>query len=226
MTENAARLFTALANAADGAFVIDESQTILFWNRAAQDILGFTADEIVGRKCWDILEGRDELDRLVCHYRCRIVLATLVGNGIANYDVRAYTKSGDLRWINVSIIPFPAANGAAPFIVHLFRDVTEKKHSEALIRQILDAADQLRHRRPPLSPLSSTRPDQVRLTGREREILGLLAQGLSTRDIAHALSISQATVRNHIQNILHKLRVSNRLQAVTYALEHGLVSKD
>lgn len=224
MTENAARLFTALAQAADGAFVIDENQTILFWNRAAQDILGFTADEIVGRKCWDILGGRDELDRLVCHYRCRIVLATLVGNGVVNYDVRAYTKSGEPRWINVSIIPFPAANGTTSLIVHLFRDVTEKKHNEALIRQILDAAEQLRHR-PALSPFPSTRPERVHLTEREREILCLLAQGLSTRDIACSLSISQATARNHIQNILHKLRVNNRLQAVTYALEHGLISK-
>jgi PAS domain S-box-containing protein len=224
MTENAARLFTALAQAADGAFVIDENQTILFWNRAAQDILGFTADEIVGRKCWDILEGRDELSRLVCHYRCRIVLATLIGNGVANYDVRAHTKSGELRWINVSILPFPTANGAAPLIVHLFRDVTEKKHSEALIRQILDAAEQLRRHSAPF-PAPSSRADQVRLTQREREILGLLAQGLSTRDIARSLSISQATARNHIQNILHKLRVNNRLQAVTYALEQGLISK-
>lgn len=224
MTENAARLFTALAQAADGAFVIDENQTILFWNRAAQDILGFTADEIVGRKCWDILGGRDKLDRLVCHYRCRVVLATLVGNGVVNYDVRAYTKSGEPRWINVSIIPFPTANGVTPLIVHLFRDVTEKKYSEALIRQILDAAEQLRHRPAP-PPFPSTRLERVHLTEREREILCLLAQGLSTRDIARSLSISQATARNHIQNILHKLRVNNRLQAVTYALEHGLISK-
>jgi two-component system nitrate/nitrite response regulator NarL len=61
------------------------------------------------------------------------------------------------------------------------------------------------------------------LTDREREVLSLLAQGHSTREIAQALSISYSTARNHIQNILHKLNVHSRLEAVAYAYEHGLV---
>ena len=61
------------------------------------------------------------------------------------------------------------------------------------------------------------------LTDREREVLSLLAQGHITRDIAQSLSISNSTTRNHIQNILHKLNVHSRLEAVAYAYEHGLV---
>jgi DNA-binding NarL/FixJ family response regulator len=60
------------------------------------------------------------------------------------------------------------------------------------------------------------------LTEREREILALLAQGLSNAEIAKHLVINQKTVRNHISNIFNKLQVSDRLQAALRAREAGL----
>ena len=60
------------------------------------------------------------------------------------------------------------------------------------------------------------------LTEREREILALLAQGLSNAEIAEELTISLKTVRNHISNIFNKLQVSDRLQAALRAREAGL----
>jgi DNA-binding NarL/FixJ family response regulator len=60
------------------------------------------------------------------------------------------------------------------------------------------------------------------LTEREREILALLAQGLSNAEIAKHLVISQKTVRNHISKIFNKLQVSDRLQAALRAREAGL----
>jgi DNA-binding NarL/FixJ family response regulator len=53
-----------------------------------------------------------------------------------------------------------------------------------------------------------------------------MAQGLGTADIAHSLSISPTTVRNHVQSILHKFQVHSRLEAVTYAFEHDLTGKN
>jgi NarL family two-component system response regulator LiaR len=61
------------------------------------------------------------------------------------------------------------------------------------------------------------------LTNREREVLGLIAQGLSNKDVAHQLVISERTVYGHVYNIMAKLHVSNRAQAVTYALKTKLV---
>lgn len=60
------------------------------------------------------------------------------------------------------------------------------------------------------------------LTGREREILRLVAQGLSNREIAQQLDISEHTVKNHLKNILHKLHLDNRVQLARYAFEKGL----
>jgi DNA-binding NarL/FixJ family response regulator len=59
------------------------------------------------------------------------------------------------------------------------------------------------------------------LSGREREILGLLANGWSNRRIAEECYLSLNTVRTHVQNILIKLGVHSKLEAVAFALEHG-----
>jgi DNA-binding NarL/FixJ family response regulator len=62
------------------------------------------------------------------------------------------------------------------------------------------------------------------LTPRETEVLRQVALGLSNRAIADALSISEETVKTHVGNVLGKLAVENRAQAVAQALQRGLVS--
>ena len=62
-----------------------------------------------------------------------------------------------------------------------------------------------------------------KLTDREEEILKLLAAGLSNKEIAQKLSLSEGTVKNHISAILAKLHANDRTQAVLTALKRGLV---
>jgi NarL family two-component system response regulator LiaR len=61
------------------------------------------------------------------------------------------------------------------------------------------------------------------LTEREREVLALLVRGLTNPDIADQLGVSRSTIKTHVSNIIAKLGVSNRLEAVTLALQHKLV---
>jgi DNA-binding NarL/FixJ family response regulator len=64
------------------------------------------------------------------------------------------------------------------------------------------------------------------LTDREREVLGLVARGLSNQAIADRLAITERTARTHVSNILAKLGLTSRTQAALYAVEHHLVAND
>ena len=73
---------------------------------------------------------------------------------------------------------------------------------------------------------SNERTEQVptpRLTERELEVLKLVARGLNNRDIARELFISENTVKNHIRNILEKLQLHSRMEAVVYAVREKLL---
>ena len=64
----------------------------------------------------------------------------------------------------------------------------------------------------------------VKLTGRELDVLRLMAHGHKNSDIAQELVITKQTVKNHVTNIFRKLGVETRVEAVLYAISHGLVS--
>jgi DNA-binding NarL/FixJ family response regulator len=86
----------------------------------------------------------------------------------------------------------------------------------AITRRLL--GDFVRHR-----PAAPARPDVPALTAREQDTLALLAQGLSNAQIAERLVVSEHTVKTHVGNVLHKLALRDRIHAVIYAYEHGLV---
>jgi DNA-binding NarL/FixJ family response regulator len=66
-------------------------------------------------------------------------------------------------------------------------------------------------------------PQDEELTDREREVLSLLSEGASNRDIAKELFLAEGTVKNHVSNILGKLHAANRTHAVSLAREQGLI---
>lgn len=61
------------------------------------------------------------------------------------------------------------------------------------------------------------------LTGRELEVLAMIAEGMTSREISDHLYISENTVRNHVRNILDKLGMSSRFEAVSWAYREGLI---
>ncbi len=101
-------------------------------------------------------------------------------------------------------------------LIAAIRSVAQGKPwlSASVARQV--AYRSLGHSLPADGPLDS-------LTHRELEVLTLMAAGLSNRDIARRLVITEKTVRNHVSHIYRKLSLVNRAQAVRFAIRHGVV---
>jgi NarL family two-component system response regulator LiaR len=74
-------------------------------------------------------------------------------------------------------------------------------------------------------PLSA-HPASPELTSREAEVLALVARGMSNREIAASLVISEKTVKTHISSLLSKLNLEDRTRLAIYAIKHGLVPND
>jgi PAS domain S-box-containing protein len=216
------RLFEALKNFADGAFVIDEDLRIRYWNKAAEVILGFDREDVVGLPCYHLLHGYDEGRRLICQERCHVMKLALQSRPVPNYDIRTTTKQGDDCWLNMSVFTYRMsdANGKKA-IVHLFHDLDHKEVEDKVLGQLVKVINRYHDIRQ--NNGAKLESHQNTLTSREREILGLLADGHGTRDIAQLLTISITTVRNHIQHILQKLQVHTRLEAVAIATKHNLI---
>ncbi|MBI3046824.1 MAG: response regulator transcription factor [Acidobacteria bacterium] len=124
-----------------------------------------------------------------------------------------------MLWLNVSIVVIPPSLGTKGHLVHIVRPIDRQKRLEEFVQQTLSEGAKLSAN----GLLPAQRPSPAPpLSLRELEVLQLLGRGARTKEIAHTLCISLATVRTHTQNILKKLGVHTKLEAVLHALRHNL----
>ncbi|MDR7570110.1 MAG: LuxR C-terminal-related transcriptional regulator [Armatimonadota bacterium] len=207
----------ALERAGEPALVVDGRQRIILWNRAAEKLLGWSQEEVVGRPCYRVVAGYDRNGHLVCCPGCPEFAMARAEETIPPRDVCYRTRDGRYVWVNTSTLVLrPGPDPQDVFLVHLFRDVTRQRTVEELV-ELLAAREGL---------LATVGAVKHPLTRREREVLSLLAQGMDTQAIARALVLSTATVRNHVQNLLRKLGAHTRAEAVARALQQGLFPRD
>lgn len=217
-------LFEMLKSCGDGAFAIDRQQRIVLWNDACADILGYKARDVLSRPCYEVIGGRAENGCLICRRECVLHQKASKRKPIASRDVQTKTKSGRDVWLNISTIAVPSGWRDLSSVLHFVRDVTVRKHIEQsvseLVRDVSRLADQSHDAQREALADGALPTD---LTQRESEVLGELGTGATTTELAQRLCISKATARNHIHNIISKLGVRNRLEAVTLAMRDGLL---
>ncbi len=109
-------------------------------------------------------------------------------------------------------------------IGYLFKDVSAEELAQA-IRAAQAGRSTLSPAALQMMVRTANRPPALGadLTGREREVLALMAQGLSNTEIAEKLIVSPSTIKSHVSNILSKLDVTSRTEAVALAVRQGLV---
>jgi len=197
-------------NTTDGVVAVDTGGRVLLWNRAAERLLGYAASEVLGRRCHEVLQGRDAHGNVLCRPGCRVLAMARRRRPAHARDLRVRRKAGAERWVNVSTVLAPHAAGVT--VVHLVRDVTAARTRQRAVEVLLRRTEEAT-----APPPRASGERAAALTSREREVLALIASGESTQGIARLLLISPVTVRNHTQNILVKLGVHSRLAAVTLA---------
>lgn len=207
-----------IANSSAAAFAIDRNDRIIYWNEGASRLLGWAPKEMLGKFCYEALEGRDPFGNVYCTKQCPVVTGTAGGDDIEPYMLRVMAKGGALHNIRVRVVALPQSGANFNCIMHLV-DEGNSEDVEALCRSIRAAAAGKPVAPPKPDPPISVSP----LTTREKEIIHLLSNGFAALNIAAKLNLSHATVRNHIQNILRKLEVHSQVEAISVAFRRGWI---
>jgi PAS domain S-box-containing protein len=208
----------ALGDTADGMAAVGPDGQILTWNEGAAKLLGYSAGEVVGRRCYEIFDWLDRCGNPVCNALCPDCRPASGDELVQTRDVIARSKSGKTLWLSVSTMVPPPEYRHEYRLVHLFREIGLPPELERLVAERLrpqDGADT------EITADAEKIAAVGRLTRREREVLQLLSEGADTKEIATRLTVSLPTVRNHVQNILDKLGVHGRVEAVVLYVRHG-----
>jgi DNA-binding CsgD family transcriptional regulator len=198
----------------DAVFVTDRRNRIVFWNKAVERLLGYTAREVVGYSCAGVLLGLDHWGNRYCSDPCPVVQIANRGEAIRRFELQMTTKEKLQLHVEVTIL-----------------NVIGPLHHHLLLPHIICPVEK--------PPAESTPPPAVvnskalglttadararKLTPRELEVLTMLASGVPCAEIAGRLAIAALTARNHIQNILEKLEVHSKAEAVAFAYKRGLL---
>jgi PAS domain S-box-containing protein len=196
--------------ASDALFVTDEDQRIRTWSAGAQRVLGYTAEQVVGKRCYEVVMGRHPEGHPVCSRDCHVTRNAGHGRGTAAYEVMSTGPDGATHYLSTSVLVLEEKRGTFR-VIHLMHESREAPPTRPA-----PAAE-------PAGDVGEVLARAESLTRREIEVLRLFARGSSLEAVAEALSISVLTARNHASNIQHKLGVNNRLQMVLEGLRRGLI---
>lgn len=210
-------VLAVLASAPDGAYAVDLNHRVVFWNAAAERILGYTAREAIGRLCYQVLEGVSESGESTCAPGCPAILLARSGSLAPYHRMLARCKDGRTKRVSVTHVLLPAENSTLTALVHIFHDATNEAVATRWTTRLSEDSPPARGEDVPVRHTPTRRESAPVLSPRELEVLRLLAQGFGTDAIAEKLVLSPITVRNYVNRILDKLDAHTRLEAVVAA---------
>jgi len=207
--------------ARDAAIATDAVGRIVFWNREARVLLE-DGDGVVlreGRPFHEALQARDVFGNRLSPEGSPLQTMLEEGEGIQGFEMDVHKATGNQARVSVSVVAVLGPDPDACHMIHLLRERRRRRRTDELLDRLLaepeTTGSSLRR-----SEEGQSLPD---LTPRERQVLRLLADGLTTDQIADKLHISVHTVRRHCQNLMRKLGIHSKVEAVALALRRRLI---
>lgn len=229
VTDRETMLTVDMLSIGEGAFSIDQRHRIVSWNDTATQLLGYASKDVLGKVCHTVLGlCHAQTAGQPCNYPCFTLHnadARVTESDIVHFETQVAGQDGREHRLTVTLLPARTQTGETR-VVHLLRDVSPPHHPAD---HVAEAAPSLQPHAHGASPEPASPGEQAdmgprpSLTRREYEVLRLLARGLANGEIAAKLGISPITARNHVTNVIEKLRVRTRLQAVVVASQLGLL---
>jgi DNA-binding CsgD family transcriptional regulator len=224
--EPGTEVLDVLAQSDTPALATDIGGHVVFWNRAAERLLGRPTNQVLGRRCYDVLGGRDVFGNRFCHENCSVLSMSRKGESVHAFEIVLASTPKQEQALHISVMRIPGTRPDTFTLVHLLQPIDRNSRLARALEQLGAHSEGNGNsgngHAAAAGPVSLSRVPP--LTEREREILRWVAAGLQNKEIAQKLGISLATVRNHIHNILEKLDVHSKLEAVSLAFRQGWVS--
>jgi DNA-binding CsgD family transcriptional regulator len=218
--ESVAAVLDLLRVSETPAIVSDMAGHVLLWNGGAEKLLGRPAHQALGRLCHDLLGGHDVFGNLFCHGDCAVRTMCRKGKSVQAFEL-VVDSPRPATALHVSILKIPGASPERGVIVHLMQPLDREGR---LARELERLGVAPGSGSAGTSKVRSGDDPAAPVTPREKDVLGCMAEGLQNKEIAQKLDISLATVRNHVHNLLEKLGVHSKLEAIALAYRAGWVS--
>ena len=190
----------------EAAFAVDQRGVIVLWNEAAEKTFGYPASTALGQQCWKLLCGKDINNNKYCCKFCPLIEMAFQHEPVHEFQASFKTALAERKQYAISCITIFDESGKEQ-LMHICRPDKETVEIGEDLSKIIPSAN----------------PNSSSLSQREIEVLKLLADGESTREIAATMGISTSTVRIHIQHVLQKLNVHKRREAVMLGRHFDLI---
>lgn len=214
-----------LATSDTPAMATDSVGHIIFWNRAAERLFGRPSQQVLGRRCYDVVAGRDDFGNRYCHENCSVLSMSRKGETVQGFELTVAGGSHrQEQALGVTMLKIAGARPDQFTLVHVLQPIDRTSRLTRALERLgacRPGSGNGEEWTPVASPVPRGVPPPSPLTEREREILRWVSAGLQNKEVAQKLGISLATVRNHVHNILEKLEVHSKLEAVSLAFRKG-----
>jgi len=207
--------------ARDAAIATDAEGCIVCWNGDARKLLEDGDGEILkaGRSFHEALHARDVFGNRLSSGDSPLQYMLEKGEAIQGFEIDVRKASGVSARVGVSVVAVLGPPPDACHLIFLLRERQRRRRSDELLDRLL-----ARQSDPGGAALRADESGDVPLlTPREKQVLQKVADGRTTEQIAQDLHISVYTVRRHFQNLMHKLGIHSKAEAVALAFRRRLI---